>query len=105
MIRQITLIGVLAFLTIAGSAQTKKQQDVKAIKSICGCYEVGFNFSETFSYSKDSRYKPSPTKRTGALGWVVLAEEDDSRFALQHILIAGKKGRLYSETLAPRLAL
>ena len=43
-------------------AQNKKQKDREAIKEMCGCYEITFNFAETFNYSKDSLYEPSPDK-------------------------------------------
>ena len=33
----------------AQSQDSKKQQDVKSIKAMCGCYEIKFNFAETFS--------------------------------------------------------
>lgn len=43
---------------------------------MCGCYEVKFNFTETFSYPKDSlTYKPSETKHESALEWVELLED------------------------------
>ncbi len=29
---------------------------------MCGCFEVTFNFAETFNYSKDSLYKASKNK-------------------------------------------
>ena len=49
------------------SAQTKKQKDREAIKKMCGCYEITFNFSETFDYVEDSNYIPSPNKIAYAL--------------------------------------
>ncbi|MFC5048107.1 DUF6607 family protein [Aquimarina hainanensis] len=69
------------------NAQTKKQQDQKAIKDMCGCYEVGFNFAETFSYSKDSTYKPSKKKHAKAIEWVQLVEDADDKIAMQHLLV------------------
>ena len=39
------------------NAQSKKKKDQKAIKNMCGCFEVTFNFAETFNYSDDSDYK------------------------------------------------
>lgn len=74
------------------SQETKKQADIKAIKSMCGCYEVKFNFTETFEYAKDSsKYKPSPTKHETALEWIELVEDQPNKIVLQHLLIVGKK--------------
>ena len=57
---------------------------------MCGCYEVQFNFAETFSYSKDSLYKKSPVKHETALEWVELIEDQPNKISLQHLLITGK---------------
>lgn len=71
---------------------TKKQEDIQSIKSMCGCYEVNFNFTETFEYSKDTAaYKPSKTKHESALEWVELVENSPNKIALQHLLIVDDK--------------
>ncbi|MEO8534163.1 MAG: DUF6607 family protein [Flavobacterium sp.] len=70
------------------SQDAKKQQDIKSIKSMCGCYEVKFNFTETFKYPKDSlTYKPSETKHESALEWVELLEDTPNKIVMQHLLI------------------
>lgn len=83
------LSAVMAIATISGfSQEAKKQQDIKAIKSMCGCYEVKFNFAETFQYAKDSaNYKPSATKHDYGLEWVELVEDTPNKIMLQHLLI------------------
>jgi hypothetical protein len=58
-----TLLALL-FSISAISQTSKKQEDREAIKNMCGCYEVTFNFAETFNYSNDSLYKPSKRKWT-----------------------------------------
>lgn len=84
---------ILSVLYIASSttsqAQNKKSQDQNAIKNMCGCYEVTFNFAETFEYVDDSTYVPSPTKHDKALEWVELLEDKDNKIVLQHLLIVG----------------
>ncbi len=77
------------------TAQNKKKQDQEAIKSMCGCYEVAFNFTETFQYSKDSTYVPSKTKHAGGLEWVQLVEDDKNKISMQHLLIVGKPDSPY----------
>ncbi|EDM45564.1 hypothetical protein SCB49_07142 [unidentified eubacterium SCB49] len=77
------------FTTIA---QNKKQkQDAEAIKKMCGCYEVTFNFAETFNYSQDSLYLPSKTKIATGLEWaqIVGDESNDDKIQIQHLLQVG----------------
>ncbi len=77
------------------NAQSKKKQDITAIKSMCGCYEVGFNFAETFEYVEDSTYVPSKVKHANGLEWVQLVEEDKNKISMQHLLIVGSKDHPY----------
>lgn len=79
---------ILTF-SIHGNAQSKKKQDAEAIKKMCGCYEVTFNFAETFNYSNDSLYKPSKTKTDKALEWAELIEDDKNKISIQHLLQVG----------------
>ena len=83
------------FVSMSLSAQTKKQKDINAIKSMCGCFEVNFKFAETFSYSKDSTYIPSKNYSTGALEWAQLVNTDKNNIIIQHILIAGDEENPY----------
>lgn len=79
---------IMALTFSSGFSQGKKEQDIKSIKSMCGCYEVKFNFTETFSYPKDSlSYKPSETKHESALEWVELIEDTPNKISMQHLLI------------------
>ncbi|NMH29543.1 DUF6607 family protein [Flavobacterium silvaticum] len=82
------LSSITLLLAIASSAQNKKQEDVKAIKAMCGCYEVTFNFAETFTpESKAADYKPSPTKTEQGLEWVELIEDTPNKISMQHLLV------------------
>ncbi len=84
---------ISSILTIACAyslqAQNAKKKDIEAIKSMCGCYEVTFNFSETFEYSEDSLYHPSKQKIAKALEWAQLVEEDKNNVSIQHLLQVG----------------
>ena len=75
------------------SSQTKLGQDRQAIKAMCGCYDVRFNFSETFQHTKDTTYKPSPDKITGGLEWVQLVEDEPGKIVMQHLLIVGPENK------------
>ncbi len=82
-----------SLLTVAffGILSAQNNEDRKAIKNLCGCYEVTFNFTETFSYPKDTaNYIPSDKKTEHALEWVQPVEETDNKLVLQHLLIVGK---------------
>ena len=79
----------ICFLPAIMFAQTKKQKDQAAIKNLCGCYEVSFNFSETFSYSEDENYVPSEEKHDKATEWVQLVTDRQNKIVLQHLLIVG----------------
>ncbi|MDQ6472146.1 hypothetical protein RB619_15955 [Flavobacterium sp. LHD-80] len=86
--KSLYLTAVMALTCALGFSQDKKQQDIKSIKSMCGCYEVKFNFTETFSYPKDSAtYKPSETKHESALEWVQLLDDTPNKIVMQHLLI------------------
>lgn len=81
----------LLFFVASLNAQSKKEQDLKAIKSMCGCYEVGFNFVETFNYSNAPTYQASKPKKTRALEWVQLVKENKNVVVMQHLLLAGPR--------------
>lgn len=91
--KRVLLTTLVIALSINVSAQRKKAKDQKAIKSMCGCYEVGFNFAETFTYSKDDNYQASKVKHDRALEWVQLVEDDKNKIVMQHLLIVGKPER------------
>jgi len=90
-------IVLLTLLTISflASAQTKKEKDHKAIMDMCGCYEVTFNFAETFNYSNDSLYKPSAIKSDKAIEWVQLVENTNNKVSMQHLLQVGSVEQPY----------
>uniref|UniRef100_UPI00404A1A46 DUF6607 family protein n=1 Tax=Flavobacterium sp. TaxID=239 RepID=UPI00404A1A46 len=86
---------VLQLLCLIGMTQlmnAQKSADIQAIKSMYGCYEVSFDFAETFQYPKDSaNYKASKTKHDKGLEWVELVEDSKNKLVLQHLLIVGPK--------------
>ena len=81
------LILALCLATGVTLAQKKKKQDIEAIKSMCGCYEVTFNFAETFATDKD--YEFHDNYRSGALEYVLPVEESNDKIVLQHLLVIG----------------
>lgn len=89
------VIALLFFVVFNATAQSKKEQDQAAIKKMCGCYEVTFNFAETFNYSQDSLYKPSKTKIDKGLEWAQLVEDTDNKISIQHLLQVGSPEQPY----------
>ena len=73
----------------------KKKQDRNAIKKMCGCFEVEFNFAETFKYSSDSTYVPSNNYKTGGLEWAQLVDDEKNKISIQHILLVGPESSPY----------
>lgn len=83
----------IVFMAIAltsGWAFAQNQQDVQSIKAMTGCYQVTFNFAETFSPNKE--YEKKKNYKSGGLEWVTVADETPGKIALQHILIVNPKG-------------
>ena len=84
-------VGMLSVFYVSVAQNAKLQQDRNAIKAMCGCHEVKFNFKETFNYAKDSTYKPSKEKHDAGLEWITLVEDQSNKIVLQHLLITGNK--------------
>lgn len=84
------LLFSLFLINLNLNSNEKKEKDISAIKKMCGCFEVEFNFAETFIHTKDNNYVPSPVKKDYALEWVELLQETDDSLILQHILIVGE---------------
>ena len=83
------LLFALLFSELFFFGQDKIKMDKESIKSMCGCFDVGFHFAETFSYSNDTTYTPSKEKHMGATEWAQLVEETDSSVVIQHLLVIG----------------
>lgn len=82
------LLLICVFLSVSNYAQ--KTADEKAIKAMCGCYEIKFNFAETFQYAKDTaNYRTSKVKHDAALEWAELIEDEAGKKSIQHLLIVG----------------
>jgi hypothetical protein len=67
------------------STNAQDQQDIKSIKSLCGCYEVEFRYKETFS--PDSSYKLKDQYVAKGLEWGGLVESSDKKIIIQRILV------------------
>ncbi|MGB5820248.1 MAG: DUF6607 family protein [Saonia sp.] len=73
-------------LSLKGLAQQeKKQEDINAIKAMCGCYEITFKYSETFAPERD--YEKHEDYATSALEWAELITDEDDKLSIQHLLV------------------
>jgi hypothetical protein len=86
-----TLFLIMFAVTPLIAQESKLEKDEKAIRNMCGCYEVSFNFAETFYNSKDSNYVPSHQVQSKAIEWVTEVQEQDNKIILQHLLIVGEE--------------
>jgi hypothetical protein len=91
--KKLYFICILLLITVTTDAQSKKTKDQTAIKDMCGCFEVTYNFAETFNYSKDTTYKPSKNKISSALEWAGLVIDDKNKISIQHILQVGNPAK------------
>ncbi len=78
------------YLSLGLFSLAQNQKDVKALNAKTGCYDVSFNFAETFPKQKD--YEKKKNYRSGALEWITVDEESPKKIALQHILIVNPQG-------------
>ncbi len=67
--------------------QNKKKQDYTAILDMCGCYEIDFNFAETFGGEKDYEYHEN--YHSGAVEWVFPISQGKNKIVIQHLLVVG----------------
>lgn len=79
---QMTMVVLLLLPFFNGN---KKEQDRRAIKSMCGCYEVKFEYAETFA--SDPAYKRHDNYKTSGVEWVFEEEGTNDRLVLYHLLI------------------
>lgn len=80
-----TLLLIL-FVVQAGFAQDlKKEQDIKAIKDMCGCYDISFKYTETFAPEID--YEQHHDYTAYAKELALLIEDEDNKLSIQHLLV------------------
>lgn len=65
--------------------ESKKVKDQNAIKEMCGCYEVSFQYTETFSPEIDYEKKLDYTAY--ALEWAEIVEDKENEISIQHLLV------------------
>lgn len=84
-IRHACFLLLLVSFTSTANAQTVKEKDKKAIKDFCGCFEIDFDFAETFSPVKDYKFKDR--YHADALELIIPLSETENMISMQHLLI------------------
>ena len=77
------LFSVLLLSAAHSQAQTTKETE--AIKSLCGCYNVDFKYTETFA--PETNYSFSKPYHVVGLEYVVPIEVSPKKIVLQHLLV------------------
>ncbi|MBO0321599.1 hypothetical protein J0X14_04760 [Muricauda sp. CAU 1633] len=72
-------------VAFAMHAQEKKELDRKAIKDMCGCFEITFKYTETFAPEIDYEKKLDYTAKALELALPIVDEEN--KISLQHLLV------------------
>ena len=86
---KLTVKQILFFLIFVSifSVYGQKKKDIESIKKMCGCFEIEFNFAETFSHSDDSLYKKSKNYNSKALEYAKLIKDEKDHISIQHLLV------------------
>lgn len=86
--KKLALLSLTVVASLNLNAQTKKQQDIDAIKSLCGCYEIDFDYTETFAPDTNYKFHDDYHTHAGAeLAFIV--EENENFISIQHLLVVG----------------
>ena len=73
-------------LVLSGWAQeSKKEKDIKAIKDMCGCYDITFKYTETFAPEID--YEKHHDYTAYAKELALLIEDEPNKISIQHLLV------------------
>ena len=82
------LIGIVMIAMLSLSVKAQAPKDKKIIDKLCGCFEVDFQYAETFSPNPD--YKYHDREETGGTAELALPiEVSDKKIVIQHLLIVG----------------
>lgn len=77
--------GTFAQMALDKTEMTKKEKDIAAIKDMCGCYEVDFQYAETFA--PDIAYEKAYNYTAKALELAIPLVIEDDFISIQHLLV------------------
>ncbi|MCH2235580.1 MAG: hypothetical protein MK078_15115 [Crocinitomicaceae bacterium] len=84
---------LLSLFALCGSLfsiaqDNKKELDKESIKSMCGCFEIDFDYTETFSPDTNYQFHKDYHAHADA-EYAFVVEEDENHIVIQHLLIIG----------------
>ena len=82
----------LIFIVLTASfinGQSKIKKDTDAILKMCGCFQIEFNFTETFKHTVKDDYKASNDYFSKALELAIPIKNEKGYISIQHLLIVG----------------
>jgi hypothetical protein len=85
---KLSIAFLLSFIFV--HSQTSLKKDRESIMKMCGCFQIEFNFTETFQHSIDKDYKPSDEYYSTAFELAIPIKLDKKSIKIQHLLIVGK---------------
>ena len=83
MIRYVLILFLIIPLSL--SANKKKKKDIEAIKGMCGCMDIKFEFAETVSPKKEYNFYKNYI--SGGRELAFITEETPNKLVIQHILV------------------
>ena len=83
MIRYILILFLIIPLSL--SADKKKKKDIEAIKGMCGCMDIKFEFAETVSPKKEYTFYKNYLSGGRELAFII--EETPKKLVIQHLLV------------------
>lgn len=86
--KQILAITAAITLSGMGGVAQDKEADKAAIKAMCGCYAITFDYAETFAPDTNYQFKDAYHAKADA-EWVFVEEETEDKIVLQHLLVIG----------------
>ncbi|WP_350293782.1 DUF6607 family protein [uncultured Croceitalea sp.] len=79
----LSTFSLVFILTLNG--QDKKELDKKAIKDMCGCYDITFKYTETFAPEVD--YEKRLDYTAGAIELALPIVDQEDKISIQHLLV------------------
>lgn len=79
------LLALAASVANLVNAQTK--EDHQAIDQLCGCFEVTFNYAETFTKDTTKKFYAKELDTKPVIEYVFPISKSDKKYELQHILV------------------
>jgi len=81
------ILGMLLGLGSITSLRAQSTTDLEAIKQLCGCFRVSFDYAETFTTDSINQYYAKAKTAKTVVEYAFPIVESDSRIVIQHLLV------------------